>query len=625
MRINCHKAGRDVLALLCLASIVGVGAVLRLWRIGSKSLWIDEAFSVWIGWQSIPEALAWLVRIDQHPPLYYALLHVWLRLGDDAATVRALSALLSVLNIPVLYLLGRRLVGSRAGLLAAAILALSPFHVRFAQEARMYALLSLNASLATWGLVRLLSDPRAATAPIGRQFLGAWRAWRTTGRLPALRTLGTDLSWGAYVLCAAATVWTHNTAVLFLVATNALVLGLMWTRRRCRGKEARLPQGTLADRRGPIPCAQPASESGSKPVSVGRGPAKASTPEDFAAPLGRGPAKASTPGDFAAILGWGPAKALTPEGGPYAATAVGKWPALQPPAMRSWIAAQVGVLLLWSPWLWAFVRQSLAVWGEFWLSAPTWGTVVGVVRDFLCAFLPARIGWAWFVWALYGALLCLGVVRLRRQGARLALLLTLFLTPLLGEWLVSLWRPIFYDRTLIWASIPLYLLLALGICQLRYRSFVLVATAVVATLSGLSVREYSLHHQKEQWDEAAAYVAERVEPGDLILFHATWVQIPFDFYLRDYDLPEGVDAHGVPVDLFDRGVLEPKMTRGDLPRQASLIHGRERVWLVYSHQWYTDPQGLVLSGLEEDVALQTRRRFYGLEVRLYLRAARDDR
>jgi hypothetical protein len=279
--------------------------------------------------------------------------------------------------------------------------------------------------------------------------------------------------------------------------------------------------------------------------------------------------------------------------------------------------AQVGVLVLWSPWLGAFVRQSVAVYGEFWISAPTWRTVVGVLRDFLVAFMPPRIGWAWVIWTFYGVLLCLGAFRLRRQGARLALLLTLFLTPLAGELVVSLWRPIFYDRTLIWASIPLYLLLALGICQLRYRSFVLVALAVVATIGGLSVREYDLRFQKEQWDEAAAYVAARVEPGDLILFNATWVQIPFDFYFRAYDLPTGVEERGVPVDLFDRGVLEPKMAAGDLPRLKTLIRGRERVWLVYSHQWYTDPQGLVTAGLEEAMALQTRRRFYGVEVRLY--------
>jgi mannosyltransferase len=532
MRTNRQGTRRDVLVLGCLACTL-VGGLLRLWHIGSKSLWIDEAFSVWVGWQPIPDALAWLVRVDQHPPLYYLLLHLWMRLGDDAATVRALSALLSMLNIPVVYLLGRRLVGAKVGLAAAAILALSPFHICFAQEARMYALLSLNASLATWALARLLTDSRAATLPVGRQFAHAWRTWRATGGLPARSAIETDLSWGVYALSAAATVWTHNTAVLYLVASNVYVLGLAWVRGWCLSKDARL--------------------------------------------------------------------------------------ALQPPAVHNWIAAQLAILALWSPWLWAFVRQSTAVLGEFWLSAPTWGTVVGVLQDFTCAFLPSHIGWSWAIWAFYGALLCLGVFRLRKQRTRLALLLLLFLVPLAGEWLISLWRPIFYDRTLIWASIPLYLLLALGICQLRYRSFILVAAVIVATVSGLSVREYNLHFQKEQWDDAAAYVSDRAEPRDLVLFHATWVQIPFDYYFRGYGLPQGVDERGVPVDLFDRGVLEPKMTAHDLPRLAALIQDRERVWLVYSHQGHTDPQGLVVAGLNERMTLRSRRRFYGLEVRLYVR------
>ena len=75
----------------------------------------------------------------------------------------------------------------------------------------------------------------------------------------------------------------------------------------------------------------------------------------------------------------------------------------------------------------------------------------------------------------------------------------------------------------------------------------------------------------------------------------------------------------MPVDLFERGVLEPEMTWEDLPRLAGLVGDRERVWLVYSHQWYTDPRGLVLAGLDEEMALRSRRRFYGLEVRLYER------
>jgi hypothetical protein len=181
--------------------------------------------------------------------------------------------------------------------------------------------------------------------------------------------------------------------------------------------------------------------------------------------------------------------------------------------------------------------------------------------------------------------------------------------------LVSLRRPIFYDRTLIWASIPAFLLLAAGLNQLRYRPFILVGVAILATVNGLSLREYYTRFEKEQWDAAAAYVGERVETDDLILFNATWVQIPFDFYFRYSGQP--VAEHGVPVDLFDRGILEPKMAKSDLPRLRSLVRNRERVWFVYSHNWYTDPQSLIPKALREELELVKRQRFYGLELYLY--------
>jgi mannosyltransferase len=219
------------------------------------------------------------------------------------------------------------------------------------------------------------------------------------------------------------------------------------------------------------------------------------------------------------------------------------------------------------------------------------------------------------VWWLYAVLALLGLVHFRRRPARVALLFVLILTPFVGEWLVSLRRPIFYDRTLIWASLPLYLLLAAGMRQLRYRSYVLAALLMVLTVNGLSLREYYAHFEKEQWDDAAAFVAERVEPDDLILFNATWVQIPFDYYFRLYNRP--VAEYGLPVDLFDRGVLEPKMTTSDLPRLRALIRGHERVWLVYSHDWYTDPAGLIPPALEEELDILDRWSFYGLQVQLY--------
>jgi hypothetical protein len=106
-----------------------------------------------------------------------------------------------------------------------------------------------------------------------------------------------------------------------------------------------------------------------------------------------------------------------------------------------------------------------------------------------------------------------------------------------------------------------------------------------------------------------------VQTEDLILFNATWVQIPFDYYFRTYNRP--VDEHGAPVDLFDRGILEPKMAASDLPRLRSLMRGRERIWLVYSHNWYTDPKNLIPPALSEELKLLETRDYYGLQVQLY--------
>ncbi|MEA3338485.1 MAG: hypothetical protein U9R15_00825, partial [Chloroflexota bacterium] len=285
------------------------------------------------------------------------------------------------------------------------------------------------------------------------------------------------------------------------------------------------------------------------------------------------------------------------------------------PATCNLLLATCIALLLWIPWFLPFVVQSTSVYREFWLPAPTWLTVVGVVGAFLSDFLPRQVYWLEAVWGLYALLALLGLIRLRRRPARLALLFVVFLTPFVGEWLVSLRRPIFYDRTLIWASIPLYLLLAAGIRQLRYWPCILGAILMIATVNGLSLREYYVHFEKEQWDDAAAFVAGQVKPDDLILFNATWIQIPFDFYFHPYNRP--VAEHGVPVDLFERGILEPKMTAGDLPRLRALIRGHERVWLVYSHDWYTDPDRLIPSALEEELDLLNRWDFYGLQVQLY--------
>ncbi|HVM52759.1 MAG TPA: glycosyltransferase family 39 protein [Acidimicrobiales bacterium] len=136
-------------------------------RVASRSdLWLDEALSVHIA--SLPPGeLVDALRRDGHPPLYYFLLHGWLSLfgeGDEAA--RSLSGIFAVATLPVMWVAARRYGGRGAALAAVVLLATNPFAIRYATEARMYALVSLLA-LTGWLAVRSALDSRSRIALTG--------------------------------------------------------------------------------------------------------------------------------------------------------------------------------------------------------------------------------------------------------------------------------------------------------------------------------------------------------------------------------------------------------------------------------------------------------------------------
>jgi uncharacterized membrane protein len=126
-----------------------IGGFLRILFLGNKGMWLDETFSVWLANHSVPEMLQWIVRIDQHSPLNYLLLHYWIaRYGDTPYYARLLSVLFGAATIPVIYLIGKRIAGVVVGLVAAVFLALALFNIYYAQETCMYTFLMFNAAAA---------------------------------------------------------------------------------------------------------------------------------------------------------------------------------------------------------------------------------------------------------------------------------------------------------------------------------------------------------------------------------------------------------------------------------------------------------------------------------------------
>jgi len=144
-----------------LVVILAVAAVLRLVQLGHDSLWIDE---VTIAWRSHPHRLLAAVRDAGalEPPASYLVTAPWLQLPISVETaVRLPMALFGVLEVLALYLLAREL--SRrvsVGLVAALLLAVAPFAVRYSQEARYYVMFSAVHLLSWWLLLRALRRRR---------------------------------------------------------------------------------------------------------------------------------------------------------------------------------------------------------------------------------------------------------------------------------------------------------------------------------------------------------------------------------------------------------------------------------------------------------------------------------
>jgi 4-amino-4-deoxy-L-arabinose transferase-like glycosyltransferase len=141
-------------SLLILIGLTGIGAILRLYSLGTNSLWLDEASTLAFARQSLIGIWESTVGGEFNPPLFYWLEHGMLLFGDSEFVLRLFPALLGVLTIPVVYLIGREFRDQNVGLIAAAFLAFSPFHIFYSQEARAYAPMLFFFSLALLFYVR---------------------------------------------------------------------------------------------------------------------------------------------------------------------------------------------------------------------------------------------------------------------------------------------------------------------------------------------------------------------------------------------------------------------------------------------------------------------------------------
>lgn len=178
---------------------------LDLYRLGTPSIWFDEAFSVELARQPLP--LLWHIIFGPEPnmELYYLFLHFWLiitswlGLHPTEAVVRFPSAIFAACSCVVVFMLGKRFMGTSAGIVAAGLYLLNDQQLVYAQQTRSYSLQLLLICLAWYALFMALTSEA--------------RTWRW---------------WSLYVVATALAIYAHLFSALILltqwVSVAAIIL-----------------------------------------------------------------------------------------------------------------------------------------------------------------------------------------------------------------------------------------------------------------------------------------------------------------------------------------------------------------------------------------------------------------
>ena len=149
-----------VVSLVLMLVILILASAVRFHQIDAQSLWHDEGVSYGLALRTLPES-ARHVASEVHVPLYFWGLHGWVKLtGATEFAMRMYSALFSVFSVAVAYAIGKRLFGNVAGIATAGFIALNTFSIYYAQEMRMYAMLTATAGISMWALIAFVRNPQ---------------------------------------------------------------------------------------------------------------------------------------------------------------------------------------------------------------------------------------------------------------------------------------------------------------------------------------------------------------------------------------------------------------------------------------------------------------------------------
>jgi uncharacterized membrane protein len=576
-------------------SILLGALALRLYRLGLASLWYDETVSLFLARQD----LATLTRHtagDIHPPLYYYLLHFWGRLaGWSEFSAAFVSVFFGVLLVALVYRVGREWTNSSVGLLAALLVAFSPYNLWYSQEVRMYTLGAFLGLVSVWLFVRLLRGKTSFRFQVSGFKLDSFPGQTAPTSRFTFHFSPTLL---AYAVVSALGLYTLYYFVFLLAFENLLALVYIIRNSKFKIRNARQKQGISA-----------AELQEANRVELKNDP---------------------LPSAHRRL----------------------------PSALPRWLVSQLVVFLLYLPWLPIAFRQAtdppVPPWRSFTglptvlvesFSALTLGQSIDPAVVWPVLLVIAGV----VIWGMLGESLPLATGDWRPATG----LLGYTLVPLLGIYALSLWKPLYHVRYVFIYSPAFYLLLALALwkvwnhdvesnhvsCLTSYLSRFtvrvsrltfhippparwLAAAALLLLAVGSAYSSYNFwynpRYAEDDLRSAVGHIAERWRPGDAIIIDAGYTYTAFAYYYREPVAWRGRLTDYVPDESIpDSGQGPVVLQTGSIAGGASLgwsnpesdfyattaeetqaaldrvFAAFPRVWLLRLYDTVVDPEGVI--------------------------------
>lgn len=296
------------------------------------------------------------------------------------------------------------------------------------------------------------------------------------------------------------------------------------------------------------------------------------------------------------------------------------------------LAALTGPYLPLLVWQWPELSRGVATGYRF---VPLHDMLYSLLVNYSVGVMPLAAGWSLFPFVALLLAAGLGLTRGEdRRGVAMAVLWLVL--PVLLFFLVTLVRPMYTARYLIFVLPAFWYLLSYGLVQLGKRS---QAVGSMLAISLLVVGGWGLVQQvrvplKADFRGATAYVVERLHPSDLLLFQIPYGRYSFDYYYEPAAahlpqrgatctvwLPQVLGGRGAPYRWAEGLYTNGGMTAEEVARRMEeMVQDSRVVWWVATETEMWDERGLVKGWLEENWTAVERAEFVRVEVVRYVDA-----